>query len=96
MFEIVKLLTTIAISFVCVLILTIATFRAHGVRPTLTLQTKDGAILSNTDKINIVLGADERELEGIVVDFDLPPLVERYNTACENASVGKPASTYTY
>lgn len=48
----------------------------------LSLQTKDGAILTGTDPISFVLEANERELVGKVTGFDLPPLVDRYTAAC--------------
>ncbi|ODN05135.1 Tonsoku-like protein [Orchesella cincta] len=60
--------------------------RAYGVKPILTLQTKDGATLSSSDPISLVLGTNERELVGVVSDFDLPPLIERYAAACSDVA----------
>ncbi|CAL8069747.1 unnamed protein product [Orchesella dallaii] len=59
--------------------------RSYGVKPILTLQTKDGATLSGSDPISLVLDTNDRELVGVVSDFDLPPLVERYTLACSEA-----------
>ncbi|XP_052061225.1 tonsoku-like protein [Mytilus californianus] len=52
-----------------------------GLRPLLTLSTKDGAFLANTDEISQVLSSNE-EVEGVVDSWDLPPLVDRYQQAC--------------
>ncbi|CAG2194769.1 NFKBIL2 [Mytilus edulis] len=43
-----------------------------GLRPLLTLSTKDGAFLANTDEISQVLSSNE-EVEGVVDSWDLPP-----------------------
>ena len=50
-------------------------------QPILTLSTKDGAILSGTDVIGVVLCGNETELVATVVSFDLPLLTERFKTA---------------
>ncbi|KAL3860427.1 hypothetical protein ACJMK2_010551, partial [Sinanodonta woodiana] len=51
-----------------------------GIRPTLTLITKDGAILSHEDPITLVLTGND-EIDGVVENWDLPPLAERYTQA---------------
>ncbi|XP_069112103.1 tonsoku-like protein [Argopecten irradians] len=52
-----------------------------GLRPFLTLTTKDGAFLAPDDPISLVLSADE-EVQGSVDNWDMPPLPERYDQAC--------------
>ncbi|CAC5396682.1 NFKBIL2 [Mytilus coruscus] len=59
-----------------------------GLRPLLTLSTKDGAFLANTDEISQVLSSNE-EVEGVVDSWDLPPLVDRYQQACTALNTGK-------
>ncbi|KAK3589305.1 hypothetical protein CHS0354_026959 [Potamilus streckersoni] len=53
-----------------------------GIRPTLTLSTKDGAILSPDDPITLVLTGND-EIDAAVENWDLPPLAERYTQACK-------------
>ncbi|XP_033729608.1 tonsoku-like protein, partial [Pecten maximus] len=52
-----------------------------GLRPFLTLTTKDGAFLAPDDPISLVLSADE-EVQGRVDNWDMPPLSQRYDQAC--------------
>lgn len=50
-------------------------------RPTLELETKNGAILSNNDLINVLFPFDAIESEIVnakVIKWDLPPLINRY------------------
>ena len=59
----------------------------RGVRPRLTLTTLDGALLCSNDPLTHVL-QDSEEVVGVVEHWHLPPLRERYQTACRNAGVG--------
>ncbi|OWF54535.1 tonsoku-like protein [Mizuhopecten yessoensis] len=52
-----------------------------GLRPFLTLTTKDGAFLAPDDPISLVLSADE-EVQASVDSWDMPPLSQRYDQAC--------------
>jgi len=63
--------------------------RSYGVKPILTLSTKDGALLSPTDSISLVLGTGDLELLANVISYDLPPLTERYKCSCRDMGVGK-------
>ncbi|XP_065828134.1 tonsoku-like protein isoform X2 [Oscarella lobularis] len=52
-----------------------------GLKPRLRIVTKEEAMFSTEDEIGFVLGNNE-ELEGKVENWNLPPLKERYLTAC--------------
>ncbi|XP_060084011.1 tonsoku-like protein [Ylistrum balloti] len=52
-----------------------------GLRPFLTLTTKDGAFLTPDDPISLVLSVDE-EVQGSVDNWDMPALTQRYDQAC--------------
>ncbi|XP_047113180.1 tonsoku-like protein isoform X1 [Schistocerca piceifrons] len=51
-------------------------YSLEGLRPTLTLQTSDGALLAEDDPISLITGSNE--LIASVVSWNLPPLTERY------------------
>ena len=59
----------------------------QGVRPRLSLTTADGALLSTDDVIAHVLQSGE-EVVGVVEHWRLPPLPQRYQTACTTAGLG--------
>ena len=63
-------------------------YAQHGVRPRLSLATSDGALLSGDDVVAHVLQSGE-EVEGQVEHWYLPPLPERYQTACATSGLGK-------
>ena len=63
-------------------------YTQHGVRPRLSLATSDGALLSGDDVVAHVLQSGE-EVEGQVEQWHLPPLPERYQTACATSGLGK-------
>ena len=63
-----------------------------GVRPRLSLTTADGALLSADDVLAHVLQSGE-EVVGVVEAWHLPPLPERYLTACSSCAVGKLINT---
>ena len=67
-----------------------ATFRyysACGLKPVLSLSTAEGASLSPDDQITDVLSNNEQVVAS-VESWDLPPLAERYKTACMSAGSG--------
>jgi hypothetical protein len=61
-------------------------YAQHGVRPRLSLATSDGALLSGDDVVAHVLQSGE-EVEGQVEHWHLPPLPERYQTACATSGL---------
>ena len=63
-------------------------YSQHGVRPQLSLTTLDGALLSASDVVAHLLQHNE-EVLGLVEQWHLPPLAERYQTACKNSQVGE-------
>lgn len=63
-------------------------YTQQGVRPHLSLTTSDGALLSPDDIIVHVLQSGE-EVVGVVQHWHLPPLPQRYMTACSNSGHGK-------
>jgi len=63
-------------------------YSKHGVRPQLSLTTGDGAQLCSSDAAAAVLQSNE-EVVGVVEHWHLPPLAERYQTACRTAGVGE-------
>ena len=63
-------------------------YSKHGVRPQLSLTTGDGAQLCSSDAVAAVLQSNE-EVVGIVEHWHLPPLAERYQTACRTAGAGE-------
>lgn len=63
-------------------------YTQQGVRPQLSLTTSDGALLSPDDIIVHVLQSGE-EVVGVVQHWHLPPLPQRYMTACSNTGHGK-------
>ena len=60
----------------------------QGVRPHLSLTTSDNALLSRDDVIAHVLQSGE-EVIGVVEHWHLPPLPQRYQTACSSSGSGK-------
>lgn len=67
-------------------------YTQHGVKPCLSLTTIDSALLSADDVIAHVLQSGE-EVVGVVEQWHLPPLPQRYQTACSNKAVGKYTQT---
>jgi NF-kappa-B inhibitor-like protein 2 len=63
-------------------------FSAFGLRPVLALQTSEGAFLSPEDKISDVLSNNE-QIVASLESWDLPPLAERYKTACISNNCSK-------
>ena len=63
-------------------------YTQQGVRPQLSLTTADGALLSTDDIVSHVLQSGE-EVVGVVEQWHLPPLPQRYQTACSNAGHGE-------
>ena len=63
-------------------------YTQHGVRPQLTLTTRDGALLCPSDPIVHVVQSNE-EVVGVVEAWHLPPLAERYQTACRSSGGGR-------
>ncbi len=62
-------------------------YTQESVRPELTLTTLDGALLGISDAIQHVLGPNE-EVVGVVKQWILPPLPERYEVACKSRQKG--------
>ncbi len=60
----------------------------ESVRPELMLTTLDGALLGVSDVIQHVLGPNE-EVVGVVKQWLLPPLPERYEAACKSQQAGE-------
>lgn len=63
-------------------------YTQEGVRPELSLTTLDGALLCPTDPVVHVLGENE-EVVGVVQQWHLPPLGERYEMACKSRGTRK-------
>ena len=63
-------------------------YTQEGVRPELSLTTLDGALLCPTDPVVHVLGENE-EVVGVVEQWHLPPLGERYEMACRTGGKRK-------
>ena len=63
-------------------------YSQHRVRPQLSLTTVDGALLCPSDTAAHVLQSNE-EVVGRVEHWHLPPLSERYQTACRTPGVGE-------
>ncbi len=63
-------------------------YAQEGVRPELALTTLDGALLGLSDAIEHVLGPNE-EVVGVVKQWLLPPLPERYEMACKSQQKGE-------
>ncbi|XP_064646100.1 tonsoku-like protein [Lineus longissimus] len=57
-------------------------YNLHGLRPIISLKTKDGAMLSPDDFVSFVLDTNE-ELEATFQGWDLKPLKNRYKEACQ-------------
>ncbi|KAA0190713.1 hypothetical protein HAZT_HAZT011227 [Hyalella azteca] len=57
-------------------------YQLAGIKPTLGLQTHDGALLHPSDPITMVLGEEKEELTAIVSAWELPPLHLRYSQDC--------------
>ena len=68
-------------------------YTQQGVRPHLSLTTTDGALLSGDDIIAHVLQSGE-EVIGVAEQWHLPPLPERYQTACSNSGLGEQKWTW--
>ena len=63
-------------------------YTQEGVRPEISLSTVDGALLCLSDPVEHVLGHNE-EVVGVVKQWLLPPLPERYQVACKGAQKGE-------
>ncbi|KAK3086523.1 hypothetical protein FSP39_019578 [Pinctada imbricata] len=61
-------------------------YKLVGLRPILSLRTKDGAILTFDDPLSLVISSNE-EIEGNVENWDLPPVTERYDQACKTLNI---------
>ncbi|XP_033120305.1 tonsoku-like protein isoform X2 [Anneissia japonica] len=59
-------------------------FNMFGVRPTLILQTPEGAIFADEDIVTDSVSHNE-EIIALVDTWDLPPLHQRYQRACKTA-----------
>ncbi|XP_014664126.1 PREDICTED: tonsoku-like protein [Priapulus caudatus] len=59
-------------------------YAANGRRPQLTLYTKDGAALGSDDIVTDLVTNNE-EIVASVETWEMPPLAERYASACEAA-----------
>lgn len=70
-------------------------YSQHGERLTLSLSTSDGALLSSDDVVAHVLASGE-EVVAEVKDSQLPPLHERYQTACSISGQGIYRNTLSF
>ncbi|KAK3086036.1 hypothetical protein FSP39_012431 [Pinctada imbricata] len=61
-------------------------YKLVGLRPILSLRTKDGAILTFDDPLSLVISSNE-EIEGNVENWDLPPVTERYDQTCKTLNI---------
>jgi hypothetical protein len=58
----------------------------EGLQPSLSLLTKDGALLSEDDPILLVVGSEE--VVSTVISWNIPPLTDRYMEACRSLHSG--------
>ncbi|XP_063227977.1 tonsoku-like protein [Bacillus rossius redtenbacheri] len=62
-------------------------FDKKGLLPSLTLATRDGAILSEGDPVSLVMG--EGELSSSVSSWAVPPIAEIYKKACRSSKTSE-------
>lgn len=64
-------------------------YSKEGILPTLQLETRDGAILVNEDPLSIVFlsPTQPEEVQSSVLNWNLPPLPERYLEACNTLKI---------
>lgn len=53
----------------------------EGLQPSLSLLTADGALLSDSDPVLLVVGSEE--VMSTVISWNIPPLTDRYMEACQ-------------
>jgi hypothetical protein len=53
----------------------------EGLQPSLSLVTRDGALLSDDDPVLLVVGNEE--VMSTVISWNIPPLTVRYMEACQ-------------
>jgi len=53
----------------------------EGLQPSLSLLTRDGALLSDDDPVLLVVGSEE--VMSTVISWNIPPLTDRYMEACQ-------------
>jgi hypothetical protein len=53
----------------------------EGLQPSLSLLTRDGALLSDDDPVLLVVGSEE--VMSSVISWNIPPLTDRYMEACQ-------------
>lgn len=61
-------------------------------KPTLELETKNGAILADDDLVSILFttgSTQAEEVQATIVHSNLPSLNERYKDACSHLNIGK-------
>lgn len=58
----------------------------EGLQPSLSLVTRDGALLSEDDPVSLVIGSEE--VLSNVISWNIPPLTERYMDACHSLKSG--------
>lgn len=81
------------VSFVCKfgLVSLSGCFRREGIRPTLELETKNGAILADEDLVSMLFpmgSMHAEELKATILKRTLPPLLDRYDEACVQNGTG--------
>ncbi|XP_064476946.1 tonsoku-like protein [Ornithodoros turicata] len=60
-------------------------YQLVGIRPKLNITLSDGAVVSASDALQCLLDCGSLNIIGEVVSWNMPPLVERYTSACEKA-----------
>lgn len=63
--------------------------RREGVKPSLELETKNGAILAEEDLVGMLFptgSVQAEELKATITKKSLPPLIDRYEEACHQAN----------
>lgn len=63
--------------------------RREGIKPSLELETKNGAILAEEDLVSMLFPAGSvqaEELKATITKRSLPPLVDRYEEACHQTN----------
>lgn len=58
----------------------------EGLQPSLSLVTRDGALLSDDDPVLLVMGSEE--VLSTVTSWNIPPLTDRYMEACRSLRSG--------
>lgn len=59
-------------------------------KPVLELETKNGAVLAEDDYVGLLFpsGVTLSEVNAIVVKWNVPPLIQRYQEACAAMNIG--------